>query len=138
MLEQIFNAPTFDYMQRGLEAANLRHEVISNNIANVNTPNFKRSDVIFESLLAKELGLGDDKDKLKMVRTRDKHLPQAISGKAHAMTQLDDSTTMRVDGNNVDIDVEMADLAKNQIYYSAMAKKLGGHIQGIKNVLSSK
>ena len=138
MLEQIFNAPTFDYMQRGLEASNLRHEVISNNIANVNTPNFKRSDVVFESLLAKEMGLDEDKDRLKMVRTRDKHLPQAISGKVHAMTRLDDSTTMRVDGNNVDIDVEMADLAKNQIYYSAMAKKLGGHIQGIKNVISSK
>ena len=66
-----------DYMQRGLVAANLRQEVISNNIANVNTPKFKRSDVIFESLLAKELGLDDDKKKLKMVRTRDRHLPRA-------------------------------------------------------------
>ena len=57
MLQQIMNSPTMDYMQRGLAAANLRQEVISNNIANVNTPKFKRSDVIFESLLAKELGL---------------------------------------------------------------------------------
>ena len=138
VLEQIFNSPTFDYMQRGLQAANMRQEVISNNIANVNTPNFKRSDVVFESLLAKELGLGDDRNKLKMVRTRDKHLPQAVSGKAAASIQLDDTTTMRVDGNNVDIDFEMADLAKNQIYYNAMANKLGTYIQGIKNVISSK
>ena len=45
---------------------------------------------------------------------------------------------MRVDGNNVDIDVEMANLAKNQIYYNAMAKKIGSYIQGVKNVITSK
>ena len=48
MLDQILNSPSFNYMQRGMEAANLRQEVISNNIANVNTPHFKRSDVVFE------------------------------------------------------------------------------------------
>ena len=53
MLEQIMNSSNFDYLSRGLEAANLRHEVISNNIANVNTPHFKRSAVNFEDLLAK-------------------------------------------------------------------------------------
>ena len=82
MLDQILDSPSFNYMQRGMEAANLRQEVISNNIANVNTPNFKRSDVVFETLLAKELGMDEDKNKLKMVRTRDKHLPQAMSSKA--------------------------------------------------------
>ena len=154
MLDQILNSPSFNYMQRGMEAANLRQEVISNNIANVNTPHFKRSDVVFETLLAKELGMGEDKNKLKMVRTRDKHLPQAMSSKAEAAIHLDDTTTKadlrirsytdssgfsyRLDGNNVDIDFEMADLAKNQIYYNAMAKKLGGYIQGVKNVISSK
>ena len=139
MLQQIMNSPTMDYMQRGLVAANLRQEVISNNIANVNTPKFKRSDVIFESLLAKELGLDDDKKKLKMVRTRDRHLPRGpLDSRAVARIQLDDSTTMRVDDNNVDIDAEMASLAKNQIYYNAMAKKIGGYIQGVKTVITSK
>ena len=139
MLQQIMNSPTMDYMQRGLAAANLRQEVISDNIANVNTPKFKRSDVVFESLLAKELGLDDDRKKLKMVRTHDRHLPKAPSdSRAVASIQLDDSTTMRVDDNNVDIDAEMASLAKNQIYYNAMAKKIGGYIQGVKTVITSK
>jgi len=138
MLEQILNSPTFDYAQRGLQAATMRQDVISNNIANVNTPDFKRSDVVFESLLAKEMGLGEDKNKLQMVRTRDRHLPQAMDGRVMARIQLDDTTTMRVDGNNVDIDAEMADLAKNQIYYSALAKKIGSYIQGVKNVITSK
>lgn len=138
MLEQIMNAPTLEYGQRALQAANMRQEVISNNIANVNTPNFKRSDVVFETLLAKELGLEDKGKKLEMVRTRDKHLPKAETGKAHAVIQLDNTTTMRVDGNNVDIDAEMASLAKNQIYYNALTTKVGGYIKAVKEVISSK
>lgn len=138
MLEQILNSPTMDYMQRGLAAANLRHEVISNNIANVNTPGFKRSDVVFESVLLREMGMEEDDGRLKMVRTWDRHLPQAEPVRAAAAVRLDDTTTMRVDRNNVDIDAEMANLAKNQIYYSAMAKKIGGYIQQVKTVITSK
>lgn len=138
MLEQVMNSSTMDYLQRGLQAANLRHEVISNNIANVNTPRFKKSDVIFESLLAKELGLDKDERKLELVRTRDKHLPIPFPEKATAQIQRDDIHTMRVDENNVDIDVEMANLAKNQIYYNTMAKEIGSYIQRVKTSITSK
>lgn len=137
MLEQILSSPTMDYLERGLQAANLRQEVISNNIANVNTPNFKKSDVVFESLLAKELDLGQD-GKLKVVRTHDKHLPVAPIGGAQASIEQQNTTTMRVDNNNVDIDVEMANLAKNQIYYNAMAKEIGSYISRTKTVITSK
>ena len=46
-------------------------------------------------------------------------------------------TNMRLDGNNVDIDVEMAEVAKNQLYYSALATTLGGQISKLKSVISS-
>ena len=137
MLEQVVNAPVMDYLARGMAAATLRHEVISNNIANVNTPKFKRSIVNFEDLLAKELHLDDDSGKLKMVRTHDSHLPMAAFSKARAEIELDDKTTMRVDHNNVDIDVEMANLAENQLYYNALATQLGGHVTKLKNVITS-
>ena len=137
MLEQILNAPNFDYLSRGLEAANMRHEVISNNIANVNTPNFKRSAVNFEDLLAKELNIGDNQNKLKLVRTNDRHLPVGVSGKVRGVIEEDNSTTMRVDNNNVDIDKEMAGLAKNQLYYNAMSTQLGSYISKMKSVITS-
>ena len=137
MLEQILNAPNFDYLSRGLAAANMRHEVISNNIANVNTPNFKRSAVNFEDLLAKELSLDNDGSKLAVIRTHDKHLPVAKFDKAKALIEEDDTTTMRVDNNNVDIDREMAGLAKNQLYYNTMATQLGNYMTRVKNVISS-
>lgn len=137
MLEQIMNSSNFDYLSRGLEAANLRHEVISNNIANVNTPRFKRSAVNFEDLLAKELHLDDDKMSLAIVRTHDRHLPIPTHGKVHAVIEEDDKTTMRVDENNVDIDIEMAGLSKNQLYYNAMTTQLGGFMTKMKNVITS-
>ncbi|MBQ1621488.1 flagellar basal body rod protein FlgB [Selenomonas bovis] len=136
MLEQIMNSPNFNYLGRGLAAANLRQEVISNNIANVNTPNFKKSDVVFEELLAKEIGM-DDSGRLPLVRTHDRHLPVGMIGGAKASIQEDDTTTMRVDNNNVDIDIEMASLAKNQLYYNAMATELGGYVNKLKNVITS-
>ena len=136
MLEQIMNSSNFNYLGRGLAAANLRQEVISNNIANVNTPNFKKSDVVFEELLAKEIGM-DDSGRLQLVRTHDRHLPVGMIGGAKASIQEDDTTTMRVDNNNVDIDIDMASLAKNQLYYNAMATELGGYVNKLKNVITS-
>ncbi len=136
-LDQIMNAPSMDYLSRGLTAANLRHEVISNNIANVNTPNFKRSQVNFEDLLSKELHLDDDPNKLQLVRTHDKHLPVGLPGKANPVIEEDDTTTMRVDNNNVDIDIEMASLAKNQLYYNSMATELGNYISRMRSSITS-
>ena len=138
MLDQLVNAPVIDYMSRGMSAANLRHEVISNNIANVNTPKFKKSDVVFESLLAKELGLFDEQGKLEVVRTHDRHMPIPMKGRAMPEVIMDTSTTMRTDKNNVDIDKEMANLAKNQIYYNAMTKEMGSFIQKLKTTITSK
>lgn len=137
MLEQIMNSSNFDYLSRGMSAANLRQEVISNNIANVNTPHFKRSAVNFEDLLAKELHLDDDGRRLDIVRTHDRHLPIPIHGKVNAVVEEDQTTTMRVDDNNVDIDIEMATLSKNQLYYNAMATQLGGFMTRMKNVITS-
>lgn len=137
MLEQVVNAPVVDYLSRGMAAANLRHEVISDNIANVNTPAFKRSSVVFEDLLAKELNLDSDGNKLQMVRTHDRHLPMAEFRRAQAVIERDDHTLMRVDHNNVDIDVEMADMAKNQLYYNSLVSQLGGHFTNLKNVITS-
>ena len=136
MLEQLVNTPTIDIGSRAMAAASLRHEVLSNNIANVNTPNFKRSHVRFEDLLKQELGLDDDL-LMKVVRTHDRHMPIDFRRKARPVIEQDATTNMRLDGNNVDIDIEMAEVAKNQLYYSALATALGGHISKLKSVINS-
>lgn len=139
MLEQLLNSSQFNYMERGMQAANMRHEVISNNLANVNTPGFKRSEVEFEELLAKEIYGEKDDGKLKMVRTHEKHLPfKPKKFRATPQVELDTSTTMRVDKNNVDIDIEMASMAKNQLYYTALATQLGNYVNRVKTTITSK
>ena len=138
VLEQIMNSSNFNYLPRALEAANIRQEVIAHNIANINTPNYKKSNLVFEDMLAKELYGEDTKGKLQMVRTRDKHLPEPKTPFIAIPTIVQDhQTLMRVDNNNVDIDIEMATLAKNQIYYNALATQMSGYVQELKNVITS-
>ena len=138
MLEQIFNSANFNYLPRAMTAASIRQEVIANNIANVNTPNYRKSIVEFEELLAREI-YGEEPDgKLDLIRTHDKHLPfKPLDFHAEPTILQDTTHTMRVDDNNVDIDIEMATLAKNQLYYNALVTEFGGHVTRIKNAITS-
>lgn len=138
MLEQIFNSANFNYLPRAMTAASIRQEVIANNIANVNTPNYRKSVVDFEELLAREI-YGEEPDgKLDLIRTHDKHLPfKPLDFHAEPTILQDTTHTMRVDDNNVDIDIEMATLAKNQLYYNALVTEFGGHVTRIKNAITS-
>ena len=139
MLEQILNSSTINNLARGMTAATMRQEVISHNIANVNTPNYRRSAVEFEDLLAKELyGENTGEGKLQMIRTRDKHLPAEHKPIHAEPTIVEDNTTiMRTDNNNVDIDIEMSTLLKNQLYFNALASQMRGHVTKIRNVITS-
>ena len=138
MLEQIFNSSNFNYLPRAMTAAGIRQEVIANNLANVNTPNFRKSNVEFEELLAREI-YGEESDgKLKMARTHDRHLPYVpLEFKAEPTIEVDHSTIMRVDDNNVDVDIEMATLAKNQIYYNTIVTEFGAHVSRLKSAITS-
>ena len=138
MLEQIMNSPNLNYLPRGMEAASIRQEIIAHNIANVNTPNYRKSTLEFEELLAREI-YGDLPDgKLEMVRTHDRHLPPTPLPYHAEPTMVQDNTTiMRADDNNVDIDIEMATLAKNQLYYNSLATMLNGYVSKMKNVITS-
>ena len=125
----------FDYvnvLNRAADAAWQRNEAISNNIANVDTPGYKRQDVAFESVLQKALGNN-------WYESMDEKVSNINLSRLRGRAYVDYANySYRLDGNNVDIDVEMANLAKNQIYYNAMAKKIGSYIQGVKNVITSK
>ena len=138
MLEQILNSSDFNYLPRAMTAATIRHEVIANNIANVNTPNYRKSVVEFEDLLAREL-YGEEPDgKLRMTRTHDKHLPfKPLDFHATPTIIQDNTTIMRTDDNNVDIDIEMASMAKNQLYYNTIVTELSSHVARVKNAITS-
>lgn len=120
MFDKIFNSTA--YLEKGLNASWQRNEVITNNIANVDTPGFKRSEVEFESVFKSAL----ESSGFTAKQTRQGHLFQGSSSldNISAVVLEDGSTSMRLDGNNVDIDYESAELAKNTIYYNTLVQKI--------------
>lgn len=133
MLRAILSNPQLSVLEQGINAASLRHKVVSNNIANVNTPGFKKSEVIFEDLLQEELHGRSD---LKLTKTKGSHLPNRVSGSSAPFINTINSTSFRTDGNNVDIDIEMANLAKNNIYYNALVTQLNKHLSSLKSAIN--
>jgi flagellar basal-body rod protein FlgB len=111
----------FDPTQRLLEAAmrgaNTRHTALAQNLANANTPNYKRVDVDFHSALRdawSQAGnsAGDDAEPNSDPGAALEHVPFA---------KTRDNTISRVDGSGVDIDVETSSLAANGLEYEALA-----------------
>ncbi|HOV80438.1 MAG TPA: flagellar basal body rod protein FlgB [Bacillota bacterium] len=118
----LFLNPVMVALKKGLDAGSLRQRVIADNIANINTPNFKKSTVVFETLLKKTLG----QDSFKLVTSDPRHIGGAPPlDQLRPEVELVERTTMRTDGNNVDIDEEMTSLAANSIMYQATARQLG-------------
>ncbi len=124
MLSKTFGS--MDIIKRSLDASWLRNKAISENIANVNTPNYKRKIVKFEDELAQMLKLSGG---VKMKMTNEKHIPlidiKNLRPNVHMITE----TEFRSDRNNVNIDIEMSELARNQIWYKAMSDELTSQIK---------
>ena len=115
---------------KAADASWLRNEVINNNIANATTPNYKRQDVQFESYLMTALA-GENS------------LDESVAGLD--LTEITATTyteyaglSYRMDGNNVDIATENAELAKNQLRYYTLVDMITKDFNGIKTVLTSK
>lgn len=121
-------------LSKALDASWKRNEVITNNIANAETPNFKRSEVIFEDILKEQI----TGEKLKGVVTNSNHIH--INGgnikDTKYVIKTDERFSTRMDNNNVDIDVEMAERAKNEILYNTLTSRLQSGFQKIKFVIN--
>ena len=127
----MINSNAFNYinvLHKAADASLLRNEIIANNIANIDTPNFKRSDVNFEGILRNQLQGGQPLDK-KVANVKLQNL-EPVAYKDNS------NLSYRLDGNNVDIDVESANLAENQIRYNALVDSISHEFNRIKTVLN--
>ena len=127
-----------EILTREMEVSTLRRNVIANNIANAGTPNFKRSDVNFESQLKRAL----DSEK------RGSDFPQFITNPRHIAFDkpmdwrevrprrvLDYLTEAKNNGNNVDIEQEGMDSLNNQLLYTTLAQVISSEFQRVNLVL---
>ena len=114
-------------LQRASEASAKRHEVISNNIANVDTPNYKRQDVSFQNVLNGAIHNSSTLD--EAVRNIDLNT-------LNANVYTDGSSlSYRLDGNNVDIETENAYLAENQLRYYTLLDSISQEFTRLQTVL---
>lgn len=133
-MSTLANTNAFDYinvLDRAADASWLRNDVISNNISNADTPGFKRSDVNFETQLAKALG-----------QSRYTSLDARMSGLNRHLSRLKPVTysdysgySYRVDGNNVDPDTEAVYLAKNQVVYQGLTASIRQEFKNLQMVM---
>jgi len=121
--------PIFNDLSRSLDTAALRQKVISNNIANLNTPYFKRSYVPFDEEFARA-----DK-RLALSRTHPVHFPGKSSVQDPRVVN-ENITTRRTDQSNVDLDQEMLDLVTNQLRYNTLIQRISGQFANMRYIIN--
>ena len=113
----MINSNAFDYINvvdRALDASYLRETVIANNIANVDTPYYKRKDVNFQDVL-------DDAIDSAKYKTIDQAVTSINTDDLNPIEYTDaENFSYRIDRNKVDIDTENAELASEQLRYQAL------------------
>ena len=116
-------------LEKAADASWTRNSLISNNIANVDTPGYKRKDIHFEDYLLNAVSDGD---------SLDDDIANVDLDTLTATTYTDYGTVRyRLDGNNVDIDTENAELAKNQIKYYTMLDSITQEFSRLKSVIKT-
>jgi flagellar basal-body rod protein FlgB len=120
--------PTVDLLSNAIKGSGQENDQIANNIANINTPNFRRSTTDFRDALAESLGTPASPDELALTTNDPRQFdvngaqaPVPYDPKPH----VDETTQMRVDRSNVDPDQEMAILERNSGYQQTMSNLLG-------------
>ncbi len=123
----LFNS-NFYTIKSAMDVSMLRQEIHAHNIANAETPGYKRKYVLFEELLREVQG------RLKLSKTNPKHLdPKPLPVKPRVMT--DYSTSYRNDDNNVDMDYEIVQMVKNGLRYQVLSRLMSMNIDRYNTVL---
>ncbi|OCA89630.1 flagellar basal body rod protein FlgB [Pradoshia sp. D12] len=120
---------TVSLLEQGLNYSSLKSKAISQNIANVDTPNYKAKNVSFKSELDQAAQINN-----QSFKTDSRHFEFKKTGSS-AIQVTSNSRNYNSTGNSVDMDSEMSDLATNQIYYNALIERLNGNFQTLKSVI---
>ncbi|GGB56659.1 flagellar basal body rod protein FlgB [Fictibacillus barbaricus] len=122
----MFSSPVMKNLEMALDGSALKQKTISNNLANVDTPGYKAKETVFNQ---------EFKKSLHAHRTDQRHFSFSNMSSASFHIKERTNTAMNHNGNNVDVDQEMAELAKNQLYYQTLVQRINGKFNSIKMVV---
>ncbi len=135
-MSNMFTGRVDKLLANALDAAWLNQKAIANNVANVNTPNFKRSEISFHDKL--QSALKTQKEGF-LKTTNAKHIggaPRVALEDIKPEIYRVRNTTLRSDGNNVDMDIEMAKLAEVQLLYSTLLEVIGSKHRRLRTAIT--
>lgn len=116
-------------LDKAADASWTREGILSNNIANVNTPGYKRRDLEFESVLKRELGYCSEE-------SLDEKVKNADLGQLNPTVYTDlINYSYRLDKNNVDIDTEEVEFASEQIRYQGITAAINNEFRRMQSVI---
>lgn len=135
MTNPLFGDARTTMLGQALSGLARRQQALASNIANIDTPGYKRGDVAFESQLRASMGSGG-----RLAATNPGHMTTGPggSGLLGSITGADATRTRspRADGNDVDIDYEMARLAETSLRYDMLVQATGTRLATLKDVVS--
>lgn len=121
---------TISRLENALNYSSTKQKIISQNIANVDTPNYKAKEVSFKAAFNEALG-----NTIGTYRTDKRHFTFHKDSASPAAIVTKKQLSYNENGNGVDIDKEMSDLAENQIYYNALTERISGKFSTLQNVI---
>ena len=119
ILDNLFG-PHMNNVAQAMSRASQRHSLLSGNLANVNTPGYKRRDLDFSIALEQEMGRPSILDKWQQERS---------------VTKGEGGGSLRLDGNNVDMEKEVMAIAETELRYQALSDMAAQYFAGLKNVI---
>lgn len=133
-MDWLLETQSFGLLEKGIDASFARHNALSNNIANVNTPRFKRSDVRFSDIFRDFVENRNIRGRMTDQRHIQIGTPEQMKELTHQDFK-DDRFSTRNDENNVDVEFEMAQLVKNSMYNQTLLTMMNGKFQKIRSVM---
>jgi flagellar basal-body rod protein FlgB len=131
-------AKTMDLLHRAMDVSTVRGTVIANNLTNADVPNWKRSDVNFESELKRALESERNKPALELTLTHPNHIPNwkpRDYRDVQIRRVLDYTSTYNNNGNNVDPEKEFILATQNQMRYTLFAQAAAFEFSQVNQVL---
>jgi len=131
---------SINLMQKSMSASVLRSEILSDNIANATTPNYKRKDISFQAELERVLNSEKSEENIPFKTSSERHIPLFRPKDLNNVTpkiNVEYNTYQNNNGNSVDIEKEMQESSKNTLYYSALAQRTASVFNKLKFILRS-
>ncbi|MEZ0537760.1 flagellar basal body rod protein FlgB [Caldicellulosiruptoraceae bacterium PP1] len=119
-----------DNFKKALDYSWKRNEIISNNIANADTPQYKAKDIDFEKFMSQA-----ENNTFELITTEPQHIKE-VSNDTYNEFIYNQNNPMRLDGNTVDVEQEMGNMIKNSLYFDGLSMQLSRSLNSLRNAIT--